>query len=56
MADLFLEPFAASTNSGPKVRAVTPERRAKMFAELSDDAADEWMFAAGDSQLPPPDD
>jgi hypothetical protein len=51
MAELFLGAFAACTGSGPKVRAMTPERRAKMFAELSDDAADEWMFAAGDSQL-----
>jgi hypothetical protein len=34
---------------------MTPERRAQMFAELGDDAGDEWVFAARDPQLRPPD-
>jgi phage terminase large subunit-like protein len=38
-----------------KVRAMNPERRGLMFAELGDDAAGEWVFCARDAQLPPPD-
>ena len=34
---------------------MTPERRAELIAELGDDRSAEWLFAARDAQLPPPD-
>jgi hypothetical protein len=34
---------------------MTPERRQQMFAEPGEHAADEWVFAARDAQLPPAD-
>jgi phage terminase large subunit-like protein len=55
MADLFLAAVRDLHLQRAKVRAMTPERRPQMFAELGDDAADEWVFAARDAQLPPPD-
>ena len=55
MADLFLDAVRDLHQQRAKVRAMTPERRAQMFAELGDDAADEWVFAARDAQLPPED-
>ena len=55
MADLFLDAVRNLHQQRAKVRAMTLEQRAQIFAELGDDAADEWVFAARDSQLPPPD-
>jgi phage terminase large subunit-like protein len=55
VADLFLDAIRDLHQQRAKVRAMTPERRAQMFADLGDDAADEWLFAARDAQLPPPD-
>jgi phage terminase large subunit-like protein len=55
MLDLFLAAVRDLHQQRAKVRAMRPERRQQMFAELGDDAADEWVFAARDAQLPPPD-
>jgi hypothetical protein len=55
MADLFLDAVRGLHALRAKVRAMNPERRALMFAELGDDAAVEWVFCARDAQLPPPD-
>jgi hypothetical protein len=53
--DLFLETIRNLHQQRAKVRAMTPDRRQQMLAELGDDAAAEWVFAARDAQLPPPD-
>jgi hypothetical protein len=55
MPDPFLDSVDALHSLRAKVRAMTPEQRARMFAELGDDAAAEWVFCARDAQLPPPD-
>jgi phage terminase large subunit-like protein len=55
LADLFLEAVRALHQARAKVRTMTPERRAQLVAELGDDGAGEWLFAARDAQLPPAD-
>jgi phage terminase large subunit-like protein len=37
------------------LRAMRPDARAELLAELGDDAADDWVFGARDDQLPPED-
>jgi phage terminase large subunit-like protein len=55
MADLFLDAVRGLHALRAKVRTMNPEQRARMFAELGDDAAGEWVFCARDAQLPPAD-
>jgi phage terminase large subunit-like protein len=54
MADLFLDAVRDLHEQRAKVRALTPDRLARMLASLSDDDA-EWILSARDEQLPPPD-
>jgi hypothetical protein len=55
LADFFLEAVRELHQQRAKVRAMTPERRAQMFARLDDDEAENWLLSARDEQLPPPD-
>jgi phage terminase large subunit-like protein len=55
MADLFLAAVRDLHEQRARVRAMTPERRAQLFARLDDDEADNWLLTARDEQLPPPD-
>src|SRR5215467_2145637 len=54
MPDPFLETVRGLHERRAKVRAMKPERRAELIAELGDDGSLEWLFAARDAQLPPP--
>lgn len=55
MADLFLEEVRRIRTMRFKLRAMGPEARARLIAELGDDAADDWALGARDEQLPPED-
>jgi hypothetical protein len=46
MADLFLRAVRDLHEQRAKVRRMTPERRAQMFARLDDDAVDNWLLSA----------
>jgi phage terminase large subunit-like protein len=55
MADLFLNEVRRMRAMRTKLRAMRPEARARLIAELGDDAADDWALGARDDQLPPED-
>jgi phage terminase large subunit-like protein len=55
MVDLFLAEVRRMRAVRCKLRAMRPEARAKLIAELGDNAADDWALGARDGQLPPED-
>ena len=55
MSDIFLDEIKRMHDLRKMVRAMTPETKEAMFAELGDDAADDWALAAREAQLRPMD-
>ena len=53
MPDPFLAAVRDLHDQRAKVRAMTPGRRAQLFARLDDDEANTWLLTARDEQLPP---
>jgi phage terminase large subunit-like protein len=53
--DRFLREVARIHEVRARLRALSESGRKAFAAELGDDAAQQWVFAARDAQLPPPD-
>src|SRR5262245_11091374 len=48
-------PIAARAQMRQDINEMTPEEADELIRGLGDDAAEDWVFAARDAQLPPPD-
>jgi phage terminase large subunit-like protein len=55
MADLFLREVERMHQLRRNINEMTPEEADELIRGLGDDAAEDWVFAARDAQLPPPD-
>src|SRR5262249_44701132 len=55
MADRFLREVQRMHQLRQDINEMTPEEVDELIRGLGDDAAEDWVFAARDAQLPPPD-
>src|SRR5262249_20832041 len=55
MADRFLREVKRMHRFRQDINEMTPEEADELIRGLGDDAAEDWVFAARDAQLPPPD-
>ena len=55
MADRFLREVRRMHQLRRDINEMTPEEADELIRGLGDDAAEDWVFAARDAQLPPPD-
>ena len=55
MADRFLREVERMHQLRRDINEMTPEQADELIRGLRDDAAEDWVFAARDAQLPPPD-
>ena len=55
MADRFLREVERMHQLRQDINEMTPEEADELIRRLGDDAAEDWVFAARDAQLPPPD-
>src|SRR5215472_425890 len=55
MADRFLREVQRMHRLRQDINAMTLEEADELIRGLGDDAAEDWVFAARDAQLPPPD-
>ena len=55
MADRFLREVERMHQLRRDINEMTPEEADELIRGLDDDAAEDWVFAARDAQLPPPD-
>jgi hypothetical protein len=55
MADRFLREVERMHQLRQDISEMTPEQADELIRGLGDDAAEDWVFAARDAQLPPPD-
>jgi len=55
MADRFLHEVKRMHQLRQDINEMTPEEVDELIRGLGDDAAEDWVFAARDAQLPPPD-
>jgi|SRR5262249_8021694 len=55
MADRFLREVQRMHQLRQDINEMTPEEADELIRGLGDDAAEDWVFAARDAQLPPPD-
>src|SRR5215510_2045646 len=55
MADRFLREVQRVHQLRADINEMTPEEADELIRGLGDDAAEDWVFAARDAQLPPPD-
>src|SRR5262249_61800308 len=55
MADRFLREVTRMHRLRQDINEMTPEEVDELIRGLGDDAAEDWVFAARDAQLPPPD-
>src|SRR5262245_14723631 len=55
MADRFLREVKRMHQLRRDINEMTPEEADELIRGLGDDAAEDWVFAARDAQLPPPD-
>src|SRR6516225_9743833 len=55
MADRFLREVKRMHQLRQDINEMTPEEVDELIRGLGDDAAEDWVFAARDAQLPPPD-
>src|SRR5215831_6123437 len=55
MADRFLGEVERMHQLRRDINEMTPEEADELIRGLGDDAAEDWVFAARDAQLPPPD-
>ena len=55
MADRFLREVKRMHQLRQDINDMTPEEADELIRGLGDDAAEDWVFAARDAQLPPPD-
>src|SRR5262249_21301158 len=55
MVDLFLREVQRMHQLRQDINEMTPEKADELIRGLGDDAAEDWVFAARDAQLPPPD-
>ena len=55
MADRFLREVKRMHQLRLDINEMTPEEADELIRGLGDDAAEDWVFAARDAQLPPPD-
>ena len=55
MADRFLREVQRMHQLRQDINKMTPEEADELIRGLGDDAAEDWVFAARDAQLPPPD-
>ena len=55
MADRFLSEVKRMHQLRWDINEMTPEEADELIQGLGDDAAEDWVFAARDAQLPPPD-
>src|SRR5215831_4461967 len=55
MADRFLREVERMHQLRRDINEMTAEEAAELIRGLGDDAAEDWVFAARDAQLPPPD-
>src|SRR5215831_17066045 len=54
MADRFLSEVKRMHQLRQDINEMTPEEADELIRGLGDDAAEDWVFAARDAQLPPP--
>src|SRR5215475_1440736 len=55
MTDRFLREVERMHQLRRDINEMTPEEADELIRGLGDDAAEDWVFAARDAQLPPPD-
>jgi hypothetical protein len=55
MADRFLREVERMHQLRRHINELTPEEADELIQGLGDDAAEDWVFAARNAQLPPPD-
>src|SRR5215467_12609473 len=55
MADHFLREVKRMHQLRRDINEMTPEEADELIRGLGDDASEDWVFAARDAQLPPPD-
>src|SRR5215469_6726499 len=55
MADRFLREVMRMHQLRADINEMTPEEAGELIRGLGDAAAEDWVFAARDAQLPPPD-
>src|SRR5215469_1312459 len=55
MADRFLREVERMHQLRRDINEMTPEEAGELIRGMGDDAAEDWVFAARDAQLPPPD-
>ena len=55
MVDRFLSEVKRMHQLRQDINEMTPEEADELIRGLGDDAAEDWVFAARDAQLPPPD-
>ena len=55
MADRFLREVQRMHQLRQDINEMTPKEADELIRGLGDDAAEDWVFAARDAQLPPPD-
>src|SRR5262249_50277097 len=55
MADRFLREVQRMHQLRQDINEMTPEEADELIRGLGDDAAEDWVFAVRDAQLPPPD-
>ena len=55
MADRFLREVQRMHQLRQDINEMTPQEVDELIRGLGDDAAEDWVFAARDAQLPPPD-
>src|SRR6516162_7136075 len=55
MVDRFLREVQRMHQLRQDINEMTPKQADELIRRLGDDAAEDWVFAARDAQLPPPD-
>src|SRR5215831_2164182 len=55
MTDRFLHEVKRMHQLRQDINEMTPEEADELIRGVGDDAAEDWVFAARDAQLPPPD-
>ena len=55
MADRFLREVKRMHQLRADINGMTSDEAGELIRGLGDDAAEDWVFAARDAQLPPPD-
>ena len=55
MADRFLREIQRMHQLRQDINEMTPEETDELIRGLGDDVAEDWVFAARNAQLPPPD-